>query len=207
MTNRAAPWTAPLVVLFGSFAVALAWLLTPRYGPWLCHAIFAAATAAIAYRFGSSLRGTRWTLGAGIWGTLLGLALAVASWVGAPLMLRLLPTLNADLKHLYATLNRAPGPFKALPILLATAAVEELIWRGEWVDWLRRRLPASATVAIATVSYALPIAASQSLLLFGFAVGLGLILTLQRMIVGTWLAPMVAHLIWALLVLVMHPIG
>ncbi len=200
-------WSAPFVVLFGSFTVALAWLLTPRYGPWICHAAFGLAAAAVASRYGSNLRAARWTLRVGISGCILGLGLAVISWLVAPVIIGLIPTFDSDLKHLYATLNRPPGPYKALPILLVTAAVEELIWRGEWVAWLQKRLPVAATVAIATVSYALPIAASQSLLLFGFAAGLGLILTLQRIVVGTWLAPMLAHLIWALLVLVVRPLA
>ena len=197
---------APFVVLFGSFAVALAWLMTPRYGPWICHAAFGLAAAAVAWRYGSNLRAVRWSLNAVISGCILGLGLAIISWVVAPIIIRLIPAFNSDLTHLYSTLNRAPGPYKALPILLLAAAVEELVWRGEWVDWLQKRLPVAAAAAIATVSYALPIAASHSLLLFGFAAGLGLILTLQRIVVGTWLAPMLAHLIWALLVLVVRPL-
>ena len=198
---------ALLIVGIGSVAIASAWLLTPRYGPWLCHCVFGFISVAAALYWGKSIRNSRLTIGTCIAGVTVGLALAVASWIGAPLLTQWVPSLAADLKEHYNTLQRQPGPFEALPILLMTASAEELIWRGELVDWLQKRLPIVATIAIGTISYALPIVASKSLLLFGVANCLGLVLTIERVVVGNWLAPLISHVIWAVLVLVLRPIA
>jgi membrane protease YdiL (CAAX protease family) len=198
--------TVPLMVLGGSVAVALAWSLTPRYGPWLCHGVFGLVMIALVLRHRPALLSARWSLRAGISGTLVGLALAVASWAITPPIVQLIPGFESELKQLYATLRRPPGPFAASPLLVLTICVEELLWRGQWIEWLNRRMPTVAAITVATLSYALPIAASRSILLFAVASGLGAVLTIERLFVETWLAPAIAHVIWAVLVLVVHPI-
>ncbi len=206
ISNGTTNATVPRVVLGGSVAIALAWSLTPRYGPWLCHGTFGLVMMASMLRHGSALLSVRWSLRAAISGAIIGLALAVASWAVAPLIVQLIPGFDSELKQLYATLRQPPGPLAASPILVLTICVEELLWRGQWIEWLNRRMPTIAAVTVATLSYALPIAASRSILLFAVASGLGAVLTIERLIVGTWLAPAIAHIIWAVLVLVVHPI-
>ncbi len=199
--------SAPTVVIIGTIAVALAWLLTPKYSPWLCHAALGSVSLAAAFYFGSIDHTANWTKGAGLSGVVLGLILAIMSWIGAPIAARLVPSFGTELRQLYGILHRPPGPINAMPILVLTVIAEELVWRGELVAWLQKRLTVVGTLAISTISYAVPIALSNSPLLVSFAICLGMLFTLQRIILRTWLAPLVAHLVWALLVLVAHPLG
>lgn len=197
----------PLVVLIGTLAVSTAWLLTPRYGPWACHAALSPICLAAAYYFGSIDYRSGWTARAGISSVVVGLFLAILSWVGAPTVERLMPCLATELRQLYGTLNHAPGPLKALPILVLTVVAEELVWRGELVAWLQKRTSSIPTIALATLSYALPVATSRSALLICVAFCLGALLTVQRIVLRTWLGPLVTHLVWALLVFVAKPLG
>jgi membrane protease YdiL (CAAX protease family) len=128
------------------------------------------------------------------------------SWACVPIAVQIMPVIGNDLRQLYATLNRPPGPIRSLPILVLTVIAEELVWRRELVTWLYKRLPVFGTVAIATLSYAIPIAASKSPLLIAVAICFGVLFTVQRLIFRTWLAPLLAHLVWAILVLVVHPL-
>jgi membrane protease YdiL (CAAX protease family) len=194
------------VVIVGSLAIALAWIFTPRYGPWACQAIAASICLLGAFFFGSTDRKAGWTKRVAISGIVLGGFLAVMSWACAPIAARILPVINNDMRQLYAALNRAPGPVKSLPILVLTVIAEELVWRRELVTWLLRRFRTFGTVVITTVSYAIPIAASKSPLLIAVAVCFGILFTLQRLIFRSWLAPLIAHLVWAILVLVAFPL-
>jgi membrane protease YdiL (CAAX protease family) len=148
-----------------------------------------------------------WTMRAGISGATLGLILAIVSWLGAPFAARLVPSFGTELEQLYGTLHRAPGPLKALPILVATVTAEELVWRGELIAWLQQRVTTVQTIAIATLSYATPVTMSRSPLLIVVAVCLGLALALQRIMLRSWQGPLIAHLVWALLVFVVKPLG
>ena len=196
-----------LVVTVGSAAVALAWILTPRYGPWSCQAVASSICLVIAFYFGSTDLTRGWTKGAVLSGALLGGFLAMASWVCAPVAVQIMPDVGNNMRQLYATLNRPPGPARSLPILVLTVVAEELVWRGELVTWLHKRLPLFGTVAIATLSYSIPIAASKSPLLIAIALCFGMLFTLQRLIFRTWIAPLIAHLVWAIGVFVVHPLA
>ena len=195
-----------LVVTVGSVAVALAWMLTPRYGPWSCQAVASSICLVVAFYFGSADFTLGWTKGAVLSGALLGGFLAIASWVCAPAAAKIMPEVGNNMRQLYATLNRPPGPVRSLPILVLTVVAEELVWRRVLVTWLHKRLPLFGTVAIATLSYSIPIAASKSPLLVAIAICFGMLFTLQRLIFRTWIAPLVAHLVWAILVLIVHPL-
>ena len=94
-----------------------------------------------------------------------------------------------------------------MPILVISVIAEELVWRGELVVWLQKRLTMLGTVAFSTISYAVPITLSKSPLLVTIGLCLGLLFTLQRLVSRTWLAPLVAHLVWALLVMVAWPLA
>jgi membrane protease YdiL (CAAX protease family) len=195
------------VVIFGSLGMAIAWLLTPSYGPWLSNAAVTVPILIAAIVWGETARNLQLTLRAATSSAAVGLTLALVSWLLVPPLAREFPYLGTELKSLYLILNRPPGPIKALPILLLTAAAEELVWRGELVSWLERRYGLATTVVISTISYSLPIAASKSLLLFCVATGLGSILALQRIATRSWVAPLISHAIWSLGVFVIRPIG
>lgn len=194
------------VVIVGTLVVACAWLLTPKYGPWVCHAIFGSISLAVAIRFGSidlTFGWTKWTL---ILGATFGLILALVSWLSVPIAIRLIPYFGPDLNQLYATLRKPPGPIRAMPVLALTVMAEELVWRGELVARLQERFAPTATVAIATISYSLPIVMSKSPLLIAIALCFGSLFTVQRLIFRSWLGPFVSHLVWTLLVFAVHPL-
>ena len=195
-----------LVVTVGSVAVAIAWALTPKYGPWACQAVAGSICLVVAFFFGSTDRPLRWTKGAVLSGAVLGGFLAIVSWTCAPIAARIMPDVGNNMRQLYATLNRPPGPITSLPILVLTVIAEELVWRDELVKWLHKRFRAFGTVAISTLIYTIPIAASKSPLLIGVAVSFGMLFTLQRLIFRSWLGPLIAHLVWAILVLVAFPL-
>jgi len=193
------------IVIFGSLGMAFAWVLTPSYGPWVANAAVAIPTLLAAFIWGETARSLQLGLRASALAVAIGLALVFASWLLAGPLVRAFPWLGRELTQLYATLNRPPGPLKALPILLLTAATEEVVWRGELVSWLRLRCGSALTVIIATFAYSLPIAASQSPLLFAVASGLGAVFTLERLLTNSWVAPLITHAIWAVGVFVAQP--
>jgi hypothetical protein len=159
------------------------------------------------FYFGSTDRTLGWNKKAAISGVIIGGFLAIMSWVCAPFAARSMPEIGRDMRQLYGALNRPPGPVMSLPILVLTIVAEELVWRRELVTWLYKRFRTFGTIAIATLSYAIPIAASKSPLLISVALCFGVLFTLQRLIFRSWLAPLVSHLVWAILVLVAWPLA
>jgi len=194
------------IVFFGCVGMVLSWVLTPSYGPWVANAVTALPLLIAALLWGETARKVQLSRRGLASGVVVGVTLTLLSWLVAPAAIRTVPALGLELFHLYSTLNRAPGPLRALPILLLAAAAEEAVWRGELVTWLRRRCGVALTLVAAVLAYSLPIAASGSLLLFAMANGLGAVFTLQRLTSGGWMAPFISHAIWALGVFVVRPI-
>jgi uncharacterized protein len=196
-----------LVLLVGTCAMGAAWHLTPEYGPWWCHGIAEPLSLLVAVKWGTNRgfveRIARWGLGA----IALGVLLSLMSWYLAPLAVHLIPALEQELSQLCLTLYMPPGPVKAIPILAMTVLNEELIWRGTLVDWCQGTLSFPKTLLVATVTYTLPIALSGSPLLVAMGVVLGALLTAQRLILRTWVAPFITHLTWTILVFVIHPLA
>jgi uncharacterized protein len=195
------------IVGMGMFGMALSWILTPNYGPWMANAVTATPILLAALVWGETARNLQLSRSALVSSIAVGFAVLLLSWLAVPLATRVFPSVGAEIRQLYSILNRPPGPLRALPILLLTAATEEVVWRGELVAWLQKRTGAGVTVAIATLSYSLPIAASQSMLLFAVGNALGVVFTLLRLLTGSWTAPLLAHVIWALGVFVIRPIS
>jgi membrane protease YdiL (CAAX protease family) len=187
--------------------MALSWILTPEFGPWVSNAVTAIPTLCAAFIWGESARNLRLHSRGFALSLAVGVALAALSSLAGQAIVRAFPVLGSDLRHLYATLNYTPGPVRALPILLLTATTEEVVWRGELVTWLQKRFGPLSTIGIATLAYSLPIAVSRSALLFAIASGLGVVFTLLRLGTRSWVAPLVAHAIWALSVFVVYPIS
>jgi membrane protease YdiL (CAAX protease family) len=138
---------------------------------------------------------------------ILGIVLAVASWALGPRAATWIPQLGNEVQALYATLHRAPGPLRAVPILALSVLAEELIWRGAIVDWLlSKNLSAAHVTLLATAAYVLPMVCSGSWLLVAVALTLGTVLTIQRLYLRSWLPCFVTHLTWNVLIFVVHPV-
>ena len=201
--NRSSPL---LVMLVGTTAMVTAWLLTPRFGPWPCHGIAAPVSIVVALRWRTKPARVPHTVASILGSFALGTLLATLSWCLAPIVTHWMPAFGRELGSLYATLSRSPGPTLASPILALSIVAEELIWRGVLVDWCQTRLNSSRTVLLATVAYTLPMMFSGSWLLLLVAFGLGAVLAVQRLYCRTWIAPLITHLTWNLLVFVVHPL-
>jgi len=202
--NRSNPL---LVTLVGTTAIIAAWLLTPRYGPWACHGFAAPVSIIAALRWRPKPVHVPYSVVALLGSFALGVLLASLSWGVAPVVAHQLPAFGRELGTLYATLSHSPGPRQAAPILVLSIIAEELVWRGVLVDWCQTRMNRGRTVLLVTASYALPIAFSASWLLLLVAIGLGTVLAAQRLYCRTWIAPLITHLTWNMLVFVVHPLG
>lgn len=196
-----------LVTLVGTTAMIAAWLLTPRYGPWLCHGIAAPVSIIAALRWRPKPVRAPYSVAVVLGSIALGVLLATLSWCLAPIAAHRLPALGRELGSLYATLSRSPGPTRAAPILVLSIIAEELIWRGVLVDWCQTRLNRGRTLLLVTAWYTLPIAFSGSWLLLLVAIGLGTVFAVQRLYCRTWIAPLITHVTWNMLVFVVHPLA
>lgn len=194
------------VVVIGHVGLALAWYFTARFGPWRCNAIASSICllSAAAVRTWPNMR---LSLQHVITGAVTALLLAAGSWAFAPLAVSAVPALKTELQGLLGTLQWAPGPTRASPILLLTVVTEELVWRDCLVRLFPARTPGWQIVLACTLTYAVPISVSGSWLLVLVALGLGPILVIQRLRSGTWMLPLVTHAAWSLLLFVVHPIG
>jgi len=202
--NRGKPL---LVTLMGTTAMIAAWLLTPRYGPWVCHGLAAPVSIIAALRWRPKPARVPYSVASLLGSFALGVVLATLSWGVAPIVARQLPVFGRELGTLYATLSHSPGPTRAAPILVLSIFAEELVWRGVLVDWCQTRTNTGRTVLLVTASYSLPIVFSGSWLLLLVAIGLGTVLAAQRLYCRTWIAPFITHLTWNILVFVVHPLA
>lgn len=202
--NRGNPLVATLV---GTTAMIAAWLLTPRYGPWACHCLAAPICITAALRWRPKPVPVPFSIATMVGSLALGVLLAALSWGVAPVVAHQLPAFGRELERLYATLSRSPGPRQAAPILILSIIAEELVWRGVLVDWCQTRMNKGRTVLLVTASYTLPITFSGSWLLVLVAIGLGTVCAAQRLYFRTWLAPLITHLAWNMLVFVVHPLA
>lgn len=172
---------------------------------------------------GSWLRGGSRGPGRDVWiGTAAGAGMIAATYGGYALLTRLHPPLAVEVSQLYSLVHAPPGPVRALPVLFAIILTEELVWRGALIHGLERmerpawvesdapvyQGPGSAAVVIlAAVLYALPQLGSGSMLVWAAALGCGIIWSALRLWTGAIVAPLVAHVMWDLAVLVIEPLG
>jgi membrane protease YdiL (CAAX protease family) len=86
-------------------------------------------------------------------------------------------------------------------VTLVNAITEELFFRGA----LFAAVPARMAVGVTTGVYALASAASANAMLVFAAIVLGLVTALERRSTGGVLAPMLTHVTWSLLMLLVLP--
>ena len=151
-----------------------------------------------------------------------GFALLAGAYGGPGAWLGLGNDLAGEIAALYDRTHAPPGPIRALPVLLLAILAEELVWRGVLIEamerierpaWIEadtrvyRGLPAAGVVALSAAAYALPQMGSSSPLLVGVAFGCGVIWGTLRMWTGAVTAPLIAHVIWDVAVLVVWPLA
>jgi len=141
------------------------------------------------------------------WGAVVGLGMAVATWVLYPLAADIYPPLAVEVSGLYGVLRQPPGPLLALPLLILVVAAEELAWRGMAIDIFERRMSSTMAVVVSSLTYTLPQFAMRSWVLIVVAFGCGLVWGALRVRTKGLSAPLAAHLTWNVGVFIVHPVA
>ena len=121
------------------------------------------------------------------------------------MLARLDPFVARDTALLYAAFRAPPSTIASIalaPVVLG----EELVWRGVVQAALVRRVGPAGGVALAAGAYALAHAPLGSPVLVLVAAACGLCWGALRAATGSLVTPLVAHLVWDVLVLLWLPL-
>lgn len=129
---------------------------------------------------------------------LVGAALAVIFCAGA-FIVRLIPPLAEQVRHVLAFADHGGGPLLLLTTVVNGIA-EELFFRGALYAAIPRR-----QVVVTTIAYTIATAAAGNIMLAFAAAILGVVVGLQRRATGGVLAPVVTHLVWSVTMLYALP--
>jgi uncharacterized protein YbjT (DUF2867 family)/membrane protease YdiL (CAAX protease family) len=140
-------------------------------------------------------------LGAGI-----GVAMAAATHLLYPWFARFLPFVAEDTAALYAAF-RAPSPTIAALAVLPVIVGEELVWRGVVHAALVRRFGPVVGLGACALVYGLVLLPLGAPTLAFVAMACGLAWGLLRAWTGSLVPPLVAHLVWNVVVLVAFPLA
>ena len=130
---------------------------------------------------------------------LIGVALAAVFVIGA-LVVREIPALGDAVDGVLTYARQGVGPVVVL-VTVANGIAEELFFRGA----MFAAVPARAAVLVTTVVYALASIASGNLMLGFAALVLGTVVGMERRASGGVLAPVLTHVTWSTLMLLVLP--
>jgi uncharacterized protein len=134
-----------------------------------------------------------------------GVGMTVVTYPIYALTRSLIPELAARVTVLYSAAHQTTLT-EALAWVLAIIVAEELLWRGALLYVLARRVPRSLAIAISVASYALAQFGTGSWIVMALALVCGTIWTLQRQLTRSLLSPLISHLIWTPIVILLHPV-
>ncbi len=194
--------------LLALLSLGAAWLLRHWLGLWPAQASAGLAAGLCLLAVPDSLkefqvRNARRELSLGL---LVGLVLLLATELLVPPVLRYVPFLGRELAALYALLASEPGALRAVPVLLTIVLLEEWALRGVVTTYSLRQLGPRVGMAVALAATLIPMLFAPSWLLWALALGLGTSLLALRQLTGGLLAPLIAHAVWDLGVLVLWPL-
>jgi membrane protease YdiL (CAAX protease family) len=138
-------------------------------------------------------------------GAVAGAAMAAATYLLYPLMIRVAPFIATDTAALYAAF-RAPSYILASVALVPIIVGEELVWRGVVQTALLPRAGTAGAVLLAAAVYGLVHAPLGSPVLVAAAFCCGLVWGALRAATGSLVPSLVAHLLWDALVLFWWPL-
>ena len=139
-------------------------------------------------------------------GVIAGVFMVAICWAGRSLFWLLPPFFLDELVALYDLIRQSPGPAKGLPILLVTACVEEFVFRGLVLSaMLSRYRPLIAVIAASVVSV-LPQLAFSSPMLIMVVFACGLVFGTMRVLSGSLLMPLGAHVVFSVSLFVLIPL-
>ncbi len=193
-----------VMVAIAGFSAALA--LRARFDPWLMTAGAAAVSIALAgwalgrarlaQLFEVSPRDAVIAVALGIF---LVAATHAAYWV-VPFAFR------HEIRVLYGAIDGGiPRPVLAV-ITAGVVVAEELVWRAAALELLRPRQGPRAAGVVAVVLYVVPQVIGGAWLLMLAAVGLGALFTVQRLVTGRLVAPLLTHAVWSVAIFVVVPL-
>ncbi len=183
----ALPTRWPLEVILAPYAVA-----------------FAALAVYLTPGFGALLRPRPSDL---LWGIGSGALLGGLTHLGAALLFRWFPAIEASVRALYAQASVDNGTDLLLLGLVGVVVIaEELIWRGAVYRRLARRAPGWGAIALASLAYTSSTLGLLNPMLVAAALMMGLAWTLLAARSGRLVAPLLSHLTWDLIVLVLYPL-
>jgi membrane protease YdiL (CAAX protease family) len=136
-----------------------------------------------------------------------GLLMSLATWALYPLSTELIPEIETEVTKLYALLRQTPGPVAAFPLLVLVVIAEERVWRGLALDLFGQGQPGLRAVTLSALVYTFPQIALRSPLLVAVALACGLVWGGLRVQTRGLAAPLIAHLLWDLLVFVLFPVA
>jgi membrane protease YdiL (CAAX protease family) len=196
-------WGPPAVLLVWWLGAAL----SHTAGMWVgVGATAIALAAALLLADGARLRALAAPRrGAVVYGLLVGAFMTLATYPLYPLVADLAPSLAGDVAELYGKLGASGTGWRALwlvPIILA----EELVWRGFVQSALQRRFGARSALLLAAALYAVAHAPVGSVLLVVVAFACGLVWSALRAATAGLVAPLLAHLVWDAVVLLIAPL-
>ncbi len=142
-------------------------------------------------------------LGAGV---AMGAAMTAATLALYAPIVAAAPSVGIDVAHLYATFG-APSLARLALLLPLVIACEEMVWRGVVQAALARRVGPVAAALLGAAAYAAAHALAGSLTLVLACVGCGVCWGALRAFTRGLVAPLVAHLMWDLAVLVLWPLA
>jgi hypothetical protein len=134
-----------------------------------------------------------------------GALMSVATYLAYPLVTQLFPFIATQTAFLYAAFRVPPALVAAL-VLVPVIVGEELVWRGVTQAALVARFGRARGVLLAAFGYALAVAPLGSPVLVFVAFACGLVWGALREASHSLVAPLLAHLLWDLLVLVWLPL-
>jgi uncharacterized protein len=116
------------------------------------------------------------------------------------------PELGSAVSELYSTAHQQ-SIAESLPWVLAIIVAEELLWRGALLHVLVRRVPNALAMALSVLSYALAQFGTGSWIVMLLALVCGTVWTVQRRLTHSLLSPLISHLIWTPIVILLHPVA
>lgn len=177
-------------------------------GLWLGVGTAAVAIGALAVTFeGRTLRPLfRVDARALLSGVAMGAAMTAATLALYAPIAAAVPSVGLDVERLYATFG-APSLARLALLLPLVIACEEMVWRGVVQAALARRVGPVAAALVGAAVYAAAHALAGSLTLVLACVGCGLCWGALRAFTRGLVAPLIAHLMWDLAVLVIWPLA
>jgi uncharacterized protein len=185
-----------------SFAVALA--LRDRVDPWVVTAGAGLAGIALSSWAGVCLHAVvPVNVRSAVRATALGLALVAGTHAGYRIAIGCVPVLEVEVQQLYASIAVDYWRLALVPLTLVVVVAEELVWRGAALELV----PARYAWAGAVCLYALPQVLAGVWLLAVAAVGLGALLTAQRLRTGGLAEPAITHAVWSIAIFIVVPLA